>query len=196
MFKKKSYDSSVLAYEIELILREEEDDGSTYSPKYYFKHKGNDYSCDSKTSSSFVNKDKKLVYFDSNNPSDCLTEFDASSNIWGVAIILLLPGTFITIGIVGILKIRKNLKNYDHLETKGVLYRNLPYRMEESNMMVNNRKLMRIVVDFAMPNGSIVIIKGEPRYDLKNNYDDGLVDVLIDLNDTSKYFIDFNIEEK
>ena len=195
MIKKNSYDKSVLANEIELI-EHRDDDGMTYSPKYYFNYNGIQYFCNSNSSSSIVDTNKKLVYFDSNNPSDCLTEFDANPSILFLFIAIGIPGLFISIAVYEFVKIRKILKRCDHLEKFGVLYRNLPYRMESTNISKNNVKIMKIVVDFTLPNGSVVTLHGNPRHDGKNNDEDGLVDVLMDPNDDSNYFVDFNIGQK
>ena len=71
----KDYDSSVLASDIELVeVRSNSYDSDTgyesehitYSPKYYFKYKGESYTCNSNTSSSSVDTSKRLVYFYSN----------------------------------------------------------------------------------------------------------------------------------
>ena len=204
----KDYDTSVLADEIEIVEvrshsydRETgyESEHITYSPKYHFKYKGELYTCNSTSSSSFVDTSKKLVYFDSDNPQNCLTEYDASSKpmmLIFLVLMLLLPAIFITIGIIGFLKMKKRLDKYTHLENNGVLYKNLPYRMEHTGISMNHVPIMKLVVDFTLPNGLTVVLYGDPRFDYKTADADGMVDVLIDLNNPENYFVDFNIEEK
>lgn len=58
---------------------------------------------------------------------------------------------------------------------------------------MNNRRIIAIQIDYKLPTGNVIRLKGEPRYDLQSYDEDGLVDLLIDLNDIKNYYIDFNI---
>ena len=74
------YDSKIKAYQID-ENEKWDSDGSMYYPIYYFKVKGKEYQCKSKSGSNRApNKNKNIVYYDSKNPENCLTEFEKSSS--------------------------------------------------------------------------------------------------------------------
>lgn len=74
------YDSQVRAYQIYVDEDYDSDDGTMYSPVYYFTVDGVNYKCSSKTSSStYPSENKNTVYYDSKNPNNCKTEYDRSS---------------------------------------------------------------------------------------------------------------------
>ena len=63
--------------------------------------------------------------------------------------------------------------------------------METSGMRVNNVDILKPVVDYKLPNGTILQLTGDPRHDRKNQDADGMVDLIIDENNPDNYFIDF-----
>lgn len=72
------YDSNTKASRIDVRERYDSD-GTMYTPVYYFYVNGQEYSCESKGSgSSYPNESKNTVYYESSNPTKCLTEYDAS----------------------------------------------------------------------------------------------------------------------
>ncbi len=79
------------------------------------------------------------------------------------------------------------------LNKKGKLIKNIPYKMEETGMSVNNVPILRMVIDYTLPSGEEVILYGDPIYDSKNINNDELVDLLIDEDNPKNYFIDFEI---
>ena len=70
----------------------------------------------------------------------------------------------------------------------------LPYKLEPTGTIVNGVRIMQIVVDYELSSGSHILLYGDARRDYRFSDCDGLVDVLIDPNDTSNYYIDFEIE--
>ena len=92
-----------------------------------------------------------------------------------------------------IAKAKKTLKRINSLNQNGKLVKNLPFHIEDTNTTVNGVQGIRIVVDYNMPNGTVVTLKGDPRYDGKISDSDNKVDLVIDENDPEKYYIDFEI---
>ena len=91
------------------------------------------------------------------------------------------------------IKISKRVKAVQELNKKGKLVKNLPYRLEDTGMTVNNVRIQRPVVDYTLPSGSIIKLLGDPRHDKKSADSDGMVDLVIDENNPDNYFIDFEI---
>ena len=92
----KKFDRRTEAFKIEPNERYDSDDGTMYQPVYYFQVKGKEYECESKSSSSsYPNKKKNKVYYDSKNPTKCLTEYDKSSSAFGGIICLIAAGVML-----------------------------------------------------------------------------------------------------
>ena len=51
--------------------------------------------------------------------------------------------------------------------------------MEGTGMTVNNRPVLRPVVDYTLSSGSTITLLGDPRHDYKSSDEDGLVDLRI-----------------
>jgi preprotein translocase subunit SecE len=83
------YDAKTNAYQIDKNERYDSDDGTMYSPIYHFRHNGNNYECKSKmSSSSYPKESKNTVYYDSNNPEKCMTEYEKSNGLFAGIICL------------------------------------------------------------------------------------------------------------
>lgn len=191
--KLVSLDSKTISTRVEANLHYEEDGGEMYSPIYYYEVNGKSYSCPSQFSSS-VNPgiENKTVYYDSKNPSDCMTEYSNTANYILLAF-LILPITFIVFSVIYIRKISKRVRKVQELNQKGKLIKNLPYHLENTGMFVNGVSILRPVVDYLLPSGITIPLYGDPRHDGKVFDADGMVDLVIDENNPDNYFIDFNI---
>lgn len=191
--KKNSLDSSTMSTSVEVRETTNSDGDTLYSPTYNYKVGHKEYSCKSNSSSSIYPKtDNKIVYYDSKNPSNCLTEYSLKTNYILMAF-LLLPAIFLIISIININKISKRLKVIAELNQKGKLVKNLVYHLEDTGMVVNNVPIQRPVVDYTLPSGSVIKLQGDPRHDKKSSDADGMVDLVIDESNPDNYFIDFEI---
>ena len=75
------YDSTTKAYKIHAEEKYDSETGTMYQPIYFFKVNGKEYECKSKSSSStYPNTKKNIVYYDSSNPRNCLTEYEKGSS--------------------------------------------------------------------------------------------------------------------
>jgi len=193
IIKLNSLDSSVLSSSVEVSSYIDDEGSVMYSPTYHYEVNGQNYICDSNSSSSnHPGMENKQVYYDSKDPSNCMTEYSTSSNNM-ILIFLIIPIVFILIGVINIRKINKRIKIILGLNQNGKLIKKLPYRLENSGMAVNNVPIKIPVVDYTLPSGVTVSLYGDPRHDKKNYDADGLVDLLIDENNPDNYFIDFEI---
>lgn len=193
IIKLNSLDSTVLSTSVEVKSYINDEGTTMYSPVYYYVVNGLSYSCSSNSSSSInPGTENKTVYYDSSNPTNCMTEYSKSSS-YIIAIFLIIPIVCIGIGVINIKKANKRIKTILELNQKGKLVKNLPYRLENTGMTVNNVPLQRPVVDYTLGNGMTVTLYGDARHDRKHFDKDGMVDLLIDENNPDNYFIDFEI---
>lgn len=191
--KYKSLDSSIISSRVEVNSYLNSENEFMYSPTYYYKVNETIYSCKSITSSNInPGTDNKTVYYDSKNPSDCITEYSLSI-LKVMVLFLILPISFIVCSVVGMIKTNRRVKKIMELNQKGKLVKNLPYRLVETGRIVNNVPIMMPVVDYVLPSGQTVMLKGDARHDRKTSDADGMVDLLIDESNPSNYFIDFEI---
>ena len=189
----KSLDSEIMSNHVEINTYEDSDSGTMYSPTYYYNIRGKEYKCSSQGSSSIMPSTKnRKVYFDSKNPSRCMTDYSRGSNKW-ILLFLLLPIVFISVAVYNIIKVNKRIKLINELNTTGKLVKNLPYRLENTGMSVNGVQIQRPVVDYTLPSGTTITLQGDPRHDKKVADKDGMVDLIIDEANPNNYFIDFEI---
>ena len=190
---KQSFNSAVFSSSVEVKSHIDSEGRELYTPVYYYEVKGKQYSCKSNSSSTIYPKtNKKTVYYDSNNPSHCMTEY--SKNKKHIILILcILPIIFIIVGIYNIIKVNKRVNVIKKLNQTGKLIKHLPYRMEDTGITIKNVQIQRPVIDYTLPSGSTLTLLGDPRYDQKYFGTDGMVDLLIDENNTDNYYIDFEI---
>jgi len=95
--------------------------------------------------------------------------------------------------LINIKNINKKIKIINELNKKGKLVKNLPYRLENTGMTLNNRRIKRLVVDYKLSTGTVITLYGDARHDRKHYDEDGMVDLLIDESNPENFYIDFEI---
>lgn len=196
IIKKASMDTEVYAIEIDENCNRDSDGDYTCSPIYYYKVGKEIYQCKAGySSSSKVSNNQNKVYYNSENPENCVTDYTAKPKFY-MYLLCLFPLIFVFIGANHIIKINKKIKKIKHLANYGTLIKNLPYTMEATGMQVNGHTIMAPAVDYTLASGTVLHLVGDPRYDKIHADSDGYVDLLIDLNDPNNYYIDFNISYK
>ncbi len=188
-----SLDSTKTSTRVKIDSHRNDEGTILYSPTYYYEVNGKQYSCSSSSSSSRnPGTSNKTVYYDSKDPSNCMTEYTKSSDNFFL-IMLFIPVVFIILAVVNINKINKRVRLINELNSKGKLIKNLPYSLEDTGMLVNGVQVQKPVVNYTLPSGSTITLQGDPRHDKKIADADGMVDLVIDENNPSNYFIDFEI---
>lgn len=189
----KSLDSEIVPNHIEINTYKDSDGDTMYSPTYYYNIRGKEYKCSSQGGSSIMPSTKnRKVYFDSKNPTRCMTDYSRGNNKW-ILLFLLLPIVFIGTAVYNIIKVNKRIKLINNLNTTGKLVKNLPYRLENTGMSFNGIQIQKPVVDYTLPSGTTITLQGDPRHDKKVADKDGMVDLVIDEANPNNYFIDFEI---
>lgn len=195
--KSNSFDSEVMSTRVEVESHIDDEGTRMYSPSYYYIVNGVGYVCDSDFSSSInPGTENGLVYYDSSEPSNCITEYSKSQS-GNMLIFMIIPIIFILVAVINIKnknkKFKAKLESINKLKQNGKLIKNLPYKLVESGIVVNNVPLLRPVVDYTLPTGATVPLYGDVRYDKKYYDSDGMMDLLIDENDPTNYYMDFEI---
>lgn len=194
-------DSEVSAYDVKVKTtntasrKSKRNRGYRHTPTYYYIVDGKKYVYTAKTfdyrvSSSTLEK-KKIIYYNSDNPNICISENEMKvygSTIFVTSIIMIWP----IIGFNGILNTRKTIKKAKWLSQNGTLIKGLKYKMV-SGGKIFGKKIMRIQVEYKLPSGDTIELKGDQRYDFKTHYSDVRADLLIDPNNMNNYYIDFDI---
>ena len=186
----KKMDSSIISNRVEVDSYI--DDGKTmYIGIYHYNVDGNSYTCKSSGASNIrPSGENKTIYYEAKNPTNCMT---SKSYDYILLVFIILPLIFIIIGIKNISKVNKRVKQINELNTKGKLVKNLPYTLVDSGMTVNNVQIKKPIVEYTLPSGTTITLEGDARLDRKLADSDGLVDLVIDLNNPDNYFIDFEI---
>jgi len=192
IIKKNSLDGEAKAINTEWVLHTDSEGNDTYSPVYTYEINGQVYTCKSSTSSSSKSSSKGIVYYDSKNPSSCLTDFDNGTNTVAL-IFLFMPIIFIVIGANHIKKALKNAKNAKKLSMNGILVKGAPYQIVNTGMAVNNRKIKAFTIIYTFPDGQTKELKSQGIFDHVLSDRDGLCDFVYDPNNYNNYFIDLEI---
>ena len=190
--KEKSMDSEVMSDRVEIDERRSSD-GTMYSPVYYYKVNGEEYKCTiGSSTSNRPSTENKIIKFKSDDPSYCIPE-GGSIGLLFIIIGLGIPIIFISVAVLNTIKVIKRIKTIKQLNETGKLVKNLPYHMEATGASINGRQIMKPVVNYTLPNGTLLLLDGDPRHDRKHADADGMIDLVIDLNNPDNYFLDFEI---
>lgn len=100
---------------------------------------------------------------------------------------------FLVIGLWLIKMNNDKVKKVERLAFTGVLIKNLNYELKKTGNEVMGVPVYAIEVIYENETGVKIPLRSEPKYDGVLSRNDGTVDLLIDPNDISNYFIDFEI---
>lgn len=194
LIKQKSYDEETIAYN---TTRNCDNITQKCGRTYNFTFENKEYSCNINFNSDFIeNTNQVKVYFDSNNPNQCVTEHTVHwpNGIYLIVIFLLL---FPFIGIFNLIKALKRVKNLSYLSKNGHLIKALPSETNPANIVLNGVQGIHIIVEHILPNGEYKKFVSKPIFDYtKQDEEKGTADLLIDPNNSEIYYIDFNIVQK
>lgn len=87
----------------------------------------------------------------------------------------------------------QNIKKLKALSQKGLLVKNMPYQLVESGTTVNQQPVYCIKVEYENANGIKIPLISEQKFNNLLGDKDGTVDLLIDSDDFSNYYIDVEI---
>lgn len=91
-------------------------------------------------------------------------------------------------------KSNKNMSKIKQLSQKGILIKNLRYSIKPvDNKIDGPNTVYYLSVVYEIEKGKTMNFKSEPKYLTALGRDNGTVDLLIDPNDYTNYFIDFEI---
>lgn len=86
-----------------------------------------------------------------------------------------------------------NIERVKKLAKTGVLIKNMPYELRATGTIINGVPINCIEVKYESKNGRLIPLKSEPKYNEVMGGESGTADLLIDPNDFSNYYIDFEI---
>jgi hypothetical protein len=89
--------------------------------------------------------------------------------------------------------INDNMKKIATLKNKGWLIKNVPYEVKEIQSKSSVSKVYYLHVIYEIEKGHTLSLKSEPKHLGALGRENGTVDVLIDPDDYSNYYIDFEI---
>ncbi len=88
----------------------------------------------------------------------------------------------------------KDINKVKYLAKNGMLVKNLKYQIKPVKGMIQGDKtIYKIQVIYEIEKGKTKCFESEPKYLTALGRDDGTVDLLVDPNDYSNYFVDFEI---
>ena len=107
---------------------------------------------------------------------------------------------FVAIGAVMVIigkknekKAINNIERVHKLAKEGMLVKNMPYELIPTGTIINNQPVYCFQVTYENASGQQIHLKSEGKYNNKLSDKDGTVDLLIDPNDFTNYYIDLEI---
>lgn len=168
-------------------------DNNMYKKVYYFDADNRRFSClDSVVINNKNNQiDKKTIYYNFEDPNVCTTNIIKKTNliVYIFIISLCIP---LLIGLIGMIKINKKINKIKMLSKCGKLVKNLQYEVVEMKKK-NGNILYKAKTKYKVKN-QVLILYSESIYDKKLFKEYPTIDLLINENDVSDYFLDFNIQ--
>ena len=177
--------------EIEAVKINENKKGDLYSPVYIFKVDDEMYYCEVENASKIKpNRDETFVFYDSKDPNNCVSEYEATPNMISY-VIMFFPMFSISLGLFAIVLSLKDIRKLNNLEKNGTLIKNVIYKIEE--IEIKKRKFIKVIgVDYKLNNGDTIhLISDIPRKDIEIL---GYIDLLIDENNLNNFYMDFNLK--
>lgn len=168
-------------------------DNNMYKKVYYFDTDNKQFSClDSVViHNKSDNADKKTIYYNFEDPNVCTTSIIKKTNfiVYIFIILLCIP---LLIGLIGMIKINKKINKIKKLSKCGKLVKNLQYELIE--MKKKNGNILYKAKTVYKFKKQELILYSESVYE-KSLFDKySTIDLLINENDVSDYFLDFNIQ--
>ncbi len=193
--KKNRMDSDILSTRVEVREHEDSDGDIMYSPVYYYRVNGVEYKCTVGSSSSiYPSEENKTIYYNSKNPSDCISEYTTKTNFY-LLFFTILPAACVVFGVIGLKSNIKTVKMAKILNERGTLYKNVPCRVENPNVEVNGRPMIKVIIDYTLPNGQLFKAEKKMFGGVKDIDGNKVVDLLVDEQDLSIYYIAADINK-
>lgn len=126
-------------------------------------------------------------------PYELKYNFGEDNNFILKIILPLFSMLFLFLGGINIIKTCKRIKRIKKLNNVGKLYKNIPYHLEDTGGKIGNNVIVKPVIEFICDNGIRKVLAGDARFDFKINDNDGFIDMIIDLDDMTNYFMDYEI---
>jgi len=187
--KIKVFDGKIQAYNIEWQKKEDEKEIYVYSPTYYYDIDNISYTC---TSNEFKNvkSGNGIVYYDTNNPSKCLVDFEIYDNII-ISYFLILPIIILLFGFIMLFTNIKRKLNLRKLSQNGTLVKGVPYQAISTNKRKHDKNIIYLSIEYIFPDGISRTLYSDTFTDDCKLY--GYCDLLYDNNNFNNYYIDFEI---
>ena len=190
--RKNAYDMSVTADKIDSNCSIDTNDKEVCSPIYYFKIDEVEHVCYSKTTSGSANSELKKVYYEKNDPSACITEFDLEISIF-IPIMAIVSFCIILISIIIITNSIFLSLRVKRLIKKGTLFKGVAFTAQNTNLIFSGKPIVNPIVDLTTPDGKTLHLIGDSLPLNKFASTSSTVDVLIDLDNPRSYYIDYEI---
>lgn len=98
-----------------------------------------------------------------------------------------------SIGFNGVRKANSDLERVMVLSQRGILIKNIPYEIVLSNVYINGNPICCLKIIYKSATGTEIPLISDQKFNGIYPDKDGTCDLLIDSNDYSNYFIDFEI---
>jgi hypothetical protein len=195
LFDKNSYDSSVESTSVNDNCSGIGSDEVSCKPIYSFVYNKQELACVVDQSQNFgPNSDQMNVYFDSQDPTRCVTDVELSKLSSPLLYLSVVVGlAFSAIGVLGIIAKVKRTKLEEYLKIHGKLIKSLPSVAISNGKYIGGTELKYPYVNYTDSKGSVLKLRCTHRVDTPNLPDGTPIDLYIDESNPTKYYTEFSI---
>ncbi len=184
---KMTSDAYTIATRVEINSHRSSEGKMMYSPVFFYNVNGKEYSCSTGTSSnSKPNIDNNKIYYKSQNPDYCISEYDFVQNCIFVGIFFIISIPLFIIGLYVLVCTILGKNQYKKLKQHGQLIKNIPCRILPSSVTMNDRQGYIIELEYQG-----LKLKSGTKFDIDVRRTEA--DLLIDPLNPKNYFIGFDI---
>lgn len=186
--KEYLYTEKVTAYDTTLYYSSHDED---YHIEFIYYVDGKQYKHIADDAGSDDDDHSKVIYYKKGNPDSAVSEFEIKeANTY--MFLLIIPGLFLIASTA--IRISNWLKvaSVKRLCKKGVLVKNIPYKLVSTDLVVDNRKIMAYCITYTFPDGVTRELTSDGIY--KDVEGTGLCDMLYNPNNYTNFYIDKNIK--
>lgn len=97
------------------------------------------------------------------------------------------------VSVINMIKLINRIRMAKWLNENGKLIKDLPYKLKRTGIEIYGKRMRKPVISYSLPDGKVLELEGDLRYDCKLSGDDEFADLVIDENNPNNFFIDYDI---
>lgn len=165
------------------------------APIFYYNVNGEEYTCLIKVHSTLSpTPEERKIYYDSKNPSNCISEYEVSLTYKYSKPIIIVTILEFLISLYILLSLLMTQLKIKRLKKSGLLIKGLHCTIKNTQTATLNNSGFYILIDYITPDGTLLKLKSDIKY-YKHIVNINKADLLINPSNPKEYYISFDIPD-